>query len=218
MHRLVRGLAALGAAALVVLPASTAFAHGEVTEGALAIEVGFGTEPAYAGFPNSVQVLLTHAGHPVTDATGMTVDITFGDQTTTMDLVPDFEVGGDGEPGDYRAFFVPSQTGPYTFHVKGTVDGEKVDVEMSSSQSTFAEVEPISNAAFPPVQAPTNEELASRLQTESDKVTAARSAATSAADDASSAQTTATIALVVAAIGVIAAIAAIVTARRSRAV
>jgi hypothetical protein len=218
MHRLVRGLAALGAAALVVLPASTAFAHGEVTEGDVAIEVGFGTEPAYAGFPNSVQVLLTHGDHPVTDATGMTVDVIFGDQTTTMDLVPNFEVGGDGEPGDYRAFFVPSQTGPYTFHVKGTVDGEKVDVKMSSGPGTFAEVEPIANATFPQVQAPGLDELAGRIETESEKVTAATNAAAVASDDASTARTTAMLALIVGAIGVIAGIAGIVTARRGRAV
>ena len=44
-----------------------------------------------------------------------------------MPLEPFFEIGEIEIPGDYRAFFVPSQPGDYTFHITGTIDGTKVD-------------------------------------------------------------------------------------------
>ena len=203
-------------AAFSVMFAPAALAHGEEHVGDLSVTIGFGTEPAYAGLPNSVQVLLEHDGGPVVDAEGLSVDVTFGDATTTYELEPDFVVGVFGEPGDYRAFFVPSEPGPYTFHVTGTVEGEDVDVEMTSGPDAFAEVASIDEAAFPPVEAPSAEELAGRLETEAERVTASAAEATAAREDADAARTVAMIALVVGAIGVLAAIGALAAARRSR--
>jgi hypothetical protein len=214
MHRTIRTLAFAGAAALALLPAAPALAHGTDTQGDLITTVGFGTEPAYAGQPNSVQVLLEHDGQPVTDAKRLTVDVTFGDDSTSFDMEPNFLVGVYGEPGDYRAWFVPSQPGPYTFHVTGSVDGEDIDVEMTSGPDTFAEVEDTRDAAFPQIDAPSNEDLAARLEAESARVVAAQAAAEDAADDAASVRTIAIVALVVGAIGVIAAVAALARARR----
>jgi hypothetical protein len=214
MHRTIRALAVAGVILLGLVPATTALAHGEAGEGDLSIVIGCGTEPAYAGLPNSVQVILEHDGQPVTDARNLSVDVTFGGATTTYDLQPNFAVGVFGEPGDYRANFVPSEPGAYTFHVTGTVDGEEVDVEMTSGDETFSEVESLQDAAFPPVEAPSAEELAGRIQTESERVDDAVAAAQAAADDASSAGSMATIALALGAIGIIAGIAAIVVARR----
>ena len=187
----------------------------EAHEGDLTIELGFGTEPAYAGFPNSVQVILTLAGAPVTDANGLAVDVSFGDQTTTFDVVPNFEIGGDGQPGDYRANFVPTQPGPYTFRLRGEVDGHRLDVKMTSGPGTFDEVTRTADAGFPAVAVPSAEELAARLRTDPGRIDAAGAAARSAADAASVARTTAVIALAVGAIGVIAGIAGIVAARRT---
>ena len=198
----------------VVLAPSAALAHGEQHVGDLSVTIGFGTEPAYTGLPNSVQVLLEHDGAPVVDAKDMSVDVTFGDATTTYDLEPDFVVGVFGEAGDYRAFFVPSEPGPYTFHVTGRVGDEDVDVEMTSGQDTFSEVESIADAAFPPVEAPTTEELAGRIDTDSERISAAAADATAAQDEVSSARTLATIGLVVGAIGVLAAIGALAAVRR----
>ncbi len=215
MKRSIEALAIAGAALLALLPASPALAHGDEHAGDLSIVIGFGAEPAYAGMPNSVQVVLEHDGEPVTDAKGMTVDVTFGDATTSYDLDPNFLIGVYGEPGDYRAFFVPSQPGPYTFHVMGEVDGEEIDVEMTSGPAAFAEVQDTLDAAFPPVEAPSNDELAGRLEAEGARVEAAQAAAQQAADDASSIRTIAVIALVIGAIGVIAAIAAIARTRKA---
>jgi len=227
MRRSTFRLAALCAAVamLVLIPAGAALAHGHASQGDLEMEIGFATEPAYTGQPNAVQLVLVHDGHPVTDLkTGdVSVEVTFGDQTSEpMDMEPwfFFEDGklDFGEPGEYRANFVPSQAGDYTFHFTGTVDGEEVDEEMTSSPKTFSSVQSLSDAAFPPVDAPTNEELASRIDQEStrsaDAIDAATAAAASAEDAASSAKTVGLIGVVLGALGIIAAIAALAVARK----
>ena len=215
MHRATRALALAGATALLSLSAAPAFAHGDAHAGDLEMTIGFGTEPAYAGFPNSVELLLVHDGQPVTDARGLTVDVTFGDETTTYDLEPNFAVGVYGDPGDYRAWFVPSQPGPYTFHIVGEVDDEEVDVEMSSGPDTFSEVDDTREAAFPPVEAPSNEELAGRIDADGARLEAAQAAAQQASDDAAGLRTIAIVGLIVGAIALIAAIAALARTRRS---
>jgi hypothetical protein len=210
MHRSIRTLTLAALTALALAPATAALAHGEETQGDLSIVIGFGTEPAYAGLPNSAQVILVHDGVPVDDAKDLQVEVTFGDATETFDLEPAF-----GEPGDYRADFVPSEPGPYTFHVTGTVGDEDVDVEMTSGQDTFSEVQSIQEAAFPPVDAPSVEDLAGRLETETQRVDDALAQAAAANDEVSSAKTTAMIGVILGAIGVIAGIAGIVLGRRA---
>ncbi|HSL11604.1 MAG TPA: hypothetical protein VLA82_09865 [Actinomycetota bacterium] len=223
MKMLVRGLTvaslAAGVSAFTVAPA---LAHTEVGEGDLAMVVGFGTEPAYSTQPNSVEVLVTHDGEPVTDLRpgDLQVEVSYGDRSMTMDLEPNFLVGVYGEPGDYRGWFVPSQPGEYTFHITGTVDGEEVDETVTSGPGTFSDVNDIAELAFPAVDAPSNEELATRLEQEStraaDELAAVQATLAQAEDDASSARTTALIAILVGAIGVIAGIAGIAAARGAR--
>jgi hypothetical protein len=215
MHRTIRGLALAGATVMFLLPAAAASAHGDEQVGDLEVVIGFGTEPAYAAMPNSVQVILTHGGDPVTDAEGLTAEVSFGDETTTLDLEPNFAVGVYGEPGDYRGWFVPSQPGPYTFRIMGEVDDEELDIEMTSGPDAFAEVQDTLESAFPPVEAPSNDELAGRLDAEGARVEAARAAAQQAADDADQLRTIAILGLVVGAIGLIAAIAALARSRRT---
>jgi len=220
-----RAVVATTAAGLALLPATPALAHGEATHGDLALTIGFVNEPAFAGMPNGVQLIVEHDGQPVTDLrTGdVQVEITFGDETSEpMDLEPAFAFEGGqlvfGEAGDYHAEFVPSQPGTYTFHVTGTIDGEDVDEEMSSGPDTFSTVEDVAAASFPAVNAPTNEELATRIDAESgrtaDGVARAESAAASAESAASSARTVGLVGVVLGAVGIIAAIAALASARR----
>lgn len=222
--------AALGAAiaAIVLLPGTPAFAHGDAGEGDLSLTIGFVDEPAFAGMPNGVQVIVELDGDPVTDlkAGDLQVEVSFGDETSEpMDLEPAFFFEGNqlvsGEPGDYHANFVPSQPGKYTFHITGTIDGEQVDEEMTSGPDTFAVVEDVAEASFPAVEAPSNEELATRADEESARaaegVAAAEAAAASAEDAASSARTVAMVGVVLGAIGIIAAIAALAAGRRKTA-
>ncbi len=126
MHRSIRVLAmacTLAAVALII-GAPAASAHAQRHAGPIHMEIGFGTEPAYVGQPNSVQIILTEHGKPVVDLGGsLKIQVSFGGQQTELPLQANFEVGGDGTPGDYRAWFIPSQPGPYTFHFTGTVHG-----------------------------------------------------------------------------------------------
>ena len=129
MHRSIRAFAtacALAALTLIV-GAPAALAHAQRQAGPIHMEIGFGTEPAYVGQPNSVQIILTEHGRPVVGlGDALKVRVSFGGQQTDLPLEPNFEVGGDGTPGDYRAWFIPSQPGPYTFHLTGTVHGTQI--------------------------------------------------------------------------------------------
>ena len=202
------GRAAVLALVLVALGATVARAHEEITVGPLQLVVGFGEEPAYTGQPNSVQVILSRDGQPV-EARGLEVEVSFGDASASFPLEPSFD-----SPGDFRAPFIPSQPGDYTFHVTGRVEGERIDEEVTSGPSTFSPVQDASAAAFPPVEAPSNDELASRIETESGKTAVVERAAEAARSAAADARSTAAIGIVVGAIGIIAAIGALAVARR----
>jgi hypothetical protein len=220
VHRFVRAFTVLGGVlALLVLSAGAASAHADREVGPISMEIGFGTEPAYAGQLNSALIMLNDHGQPVTDlGDSLRVDVSFGDQEIRLPLEPNFEVGGDGTPGDYRGWFIPSQTGKYTFHFVGTVHGTDIDLSITSGPTTFDEVQDPANATFPAVNAPTNEELATRIEQESSRTSedlaAAQASASDANDAAATARTVALIGVVLGAIGLIAGIAAIALARK----
>jgi hypothetical protein len=193
----------------VMLGATSASAHEEVHLGRLELVVGFGEEPAYTGQPNSVQVILSRDGEPVSHVGGLEVEVSFGDASESFPLEESFDT-----PGDFRAPFIPSQPGDYTFHVTGRVEGERIDEEVTSGPSTFSSVKEASAAAFPPIEAPSNDELATRIETESARTASVERAAGVAQAAASDASSTAVIGVVVGAIGIIAAIGALVAARR----
>jgi hypothetical protein len=215
----------LAAVAVLIAPTCPAFAHGEARNGDLVLTIGFSVEPAFAGQPNAVQLIVEHGGEPVTDLRSgdVQVEVTYGDETSEpMDLSPAFFFEGSqlvfGEPGDYHADFVPSQPGKYTFHFTGTIDGEEVDEEMTSGPETFSAVEDVAAASIPEVTAPTNDELATRIDEEStraaDGVAAAEAAVASAEDAASSARTLGMVGVVLGAIGIVIAIAALMATKR----
>jgi len=134
-------------------------AHAQRTVGSITFEIGWGDEPAYSGFKNSVQFL------PADRTTGgdtMKVDVKFGDQTKTLSFAPNFEIAGSGEPGDYRAWIVPTRPGSYTFHLTGTVHGQKIDTSITSGEKTFDDITGPLDVQFP-AQDPASAQLADRL-------------------------------------------------------
>jgi hypothetical protein len=220
MRRLmIRALTLLGTAGLVTLAsAGPALAHEDRTVNGYDWAVGFGDEPTYAGFPNSVQLLLSKNGKPVTNLPGnlgkLKVAVQFGSQTKDLQLEPNFEVGEFGTPGDYRAFFIPTRPGTYTFHFTGTFAGSNVNESFTSGPKTFSEVDNPTDPEFP-VQDPTNGELADRLTREVPRLTSAIDASRSAAEDqAATARTIAIVALVVGGIALVVGAVAVVRARR----
>jgi hypothetical protein len=126
-------------------------------------------------------------------------------------MQPDFEVGEFGTPGDYRAWFIPTRSGPYTFILTGKIGSTDIGTEsFTSAKKTFASVQDPGSTEFP-VQDPTNAQLAERIQQEVPRLSAA---ASSAADAASSAKTVATIGVVVGALGLIVAVAALASRKK----
>ena len=220
-----RSMRAMFAAALAVAPmllgAAPALAHEGRKLGDLEMEVGWGTEPAYSGEVNSVQILLVHDGKPVVDlGDTLDVEVTFGDQTQTFSLEPFFEEGEFGTPGDYRAWLIPTTPGQYSFRVTGTIDGEDVDETFTSGPKTFDDVQNPQSVEFP-VQQPSTGELAERIDRVEPRLTSAisdvQADVQTTSDDASSAKTIGLIGLVVGAIGLVVAIVALVASRRKRA-
>ena len=214
--------AGLLAAGLLPLLATPASAHEDRVVGDFEMTVGFATEPAFAGQPNGVEMVLSEHHEAVTDlADELEVTVTFGDQTSeAMPLEAAFEVGEFGTPGDYRADFVPSQPGTYTFRVTGTFHGQDFDEEFTSGPRTFGDVEDVNAASFPQVTAPSNQELATRIDQEAargaDAANTASAAASAAQDDAAGARTIGLAGVVIGALGLIVAVVAVASSRKTR--
>ena len=202
MRKRTATVAALMAVLLVPLLAVPASAHGEHKVANYTFAVGFGTEPAYAGQTNSVQLMISNNGKPVTDAKGLKAAVTTGD--------------GWGEPGDYRAFFIPTAPGAYTFKITGTLGGKKINQRYTSGKDGFDEVTDPAEVQYPAVE-PTGSQLTTRLDRETARLNAALAAEKQAAEDeAASARQLATIGLAVGALGLLAAIGVGVVALRRR--
>jgi hypothetical protein len=186
----VAGLAGMLA---VFTSAGPASAHEERKVGNYMLAVGFGDEPAYAGTKNSVQMFLHNAktDKPVIDlGDTLKVDVTQGagsanddSQKLTMSMEPDFEVGEFGTPGDYRAFFIPTVPGTYTFHLTGSIKGQKVDEKFTSGPNTFADVDDPSQVQFP-AKDPSGAQLSARLDREVPRLNTALAASQSRANKA----------------------------------
>ena len=192
--RLLRVAFVLGTAALLaMLAAMPATAHAEREAGRYSFEIGFGTEPAYAGQPNSLQVLISRDGKPATDLAGqldgLMAHAYYGSkadlklENAMMPLEPYF--GDDwGTPGDYRSFFVPTQPGAYTLALEGKLGAQKINLVIPSGPETFGDVNDPAKSALPAVKDPTTGQLAQRLDREAARVNGTIAVAAAAQRDA----------------------------------
>ena len=192
--RVLRVAFVLGAGGLLAaLAAAPASAHTDEKAGQYSFVVGFGEEPAYAGQPNSMQVIISRDGKPATDLAGrldgLMAHAYYGRkadpkaENAMMPLEPHFGDGW-GTPGDYRSFFVPTQAGAYTFTLKGKLGDQKVNLAVPSGPKTFGDVNDPAKAAFPAVKDPTTAQLAQRLDREAARLTASTATAAAAQRDA----------------------------------
>jgi hypothetical protein len=206
MRRSFRYAVAAVALFTVVLGVSApALAHVEKTVGKYKFTVGWGDEPTYAGFRNSVQLILADSnGKPVTDlGDSLKVTVEFSGQTVTYPLETTFDPdSGEGSPGDYRAFFIPTRPGNYTFHFTGSIKGQKVDQSFTSSPTTFDPAKDPTEAMFP-AKDPSAGDLANRVQAVDARTGLARAAADKGKSTANTALTLAIIGLVVGAGGLL---------------
>jgi hypothetical protein len=194
-------LGALGAALL--LTATPALAHeSRPVDNKFQLTVGWGDEPAYAGFKNSVQLILADAAKkPITDlGDTLKVEVSSGSQKMTLPVVANFEIGEFGEPGDYRAWLIPTRPGTYSFHVTGTIHGAAVDQTFTSGETTFDDIKTATEVEFP-AKDPTTGDLAQRLDRSTARVA---TVAKTAKDDAGSAKTVGIIGIVIGTLGLLA--------------
>jgi hypothetical protein len=199
---------------LVVSAAAPAFAHEVRKVGKYEFTVGWGEEPAYAGFKNSVQFILKDLkGHPVSDLTDtLKVEVIFENQTQSFPLEPTFDPDtGLGTPGDYRAWFIPTRPGNYTFHFTGSIHGQKIDQRFTSSDTTFDPVKAPTEVQFP-AKDPTNADLSNLVQAVNGRTASAKSVADKGKSTANTALILAIVGLVIGAGGVVAGI----TGRRKK--
>jgi len=181
-------------ALFIAATAAPASAHVLKTAGPYHLLIGFGSEPTYAGEQNSVFLLLTSAktGAPVVDeglGDTLKVAVGFGTQTKQLPLVSSFDPdSGQGTKGVYNAYFIP------------TIRQTKVNITVKSSPTTFDSAHDPAGIEFPQ-QAPSNLQLAQRLNAQSARLSAAIHAADSKAASASTALAVGIAGLVVGAAG-----------------
>jgi hypothetical protein len=209
--------AALLTCALVVT-AAPAYAHEVATAGDLALELGWGTEPAYAGQQNTIQLIVTHKadGDPINDpGARLTAQVSFGDQTQDFALAPTYDAeAGTGVPGEYAALIIPTAPGDYTFHVTGKVEGVKIDLEVASSPTTFSSVEDAQTAQFP-VKVPGTDQVAQRLDKGLARAVTAEAVSAEVSSQVTSAKTVGYVGVGVGVVGIILAVAALVVRRKA---
>src|SRR5918992_4794715 len=192
--RLLRVALLLGTAVLLAaLAAAPASAHTEKKAGRYSSVVGFGPEPAYAGQPNSLQVIISRDGKPATDLAGqldgLMAHAYYGGkadpkaENAMMPLEPHFGDGW-GTPGDYRSFFVPTQPGTYTFTLKGKLGAQRINIAVPSGPDTFSDVNDPAKTALPAIKDPTTAQLAQRLDRETARMNGTMAAAQAAQRDA----------------------------------
>ena len=173
--RLLRVAFVLGTAVLLAaLAAAPASAHAEKKAGKYTFVVGFGDEPAYAGQSNSLQVIISRGGKPATDLAGqlgkLKAHLYYGGKVdpklemVELPLEPHFGDGW-GTPGDYRSFFVPTQPGGYTVHLKRGRWAHRRSPAVPSGPETFSDVND-GQGRLPGGQGPDHAQLAERLDRE----------------------------------------------------
>jgi hypothetical protein len=154
----------------LLLPSTRAVAH-EVREvGDLTLVVGWASEPAFGGFGNEVQVIVTRGEEPV-EGGELEAEVVFGDpdgatRTDPIRLAPAFDT-----PNEYLGYIIPTRPGTYTFHVTGSIGGERIDETFTSGEDTFDDVNNPTEAEFP-VQDPTRGELSEKLDRVASRVDA----------------------------------------------
>ena len=203
-------------ALFVALSAAPASAHELKKDGAYDLLVGFGNEPAFLGQQNFVQIFVHDLhGNPVKNINTLKVAVEAQGKSMNIAVVPSFDPdSGLGTQGEYDAFFFPTALGKYTFHLTGTINGQKIDESFTSGPDTFSEVEDPTTVQFPN-RVPTLEAVSTRLVQESQRTSEEIDAAQASADSAASgAKTIAWVGVIVGVLGLGTAIVAL-TRRRA---
>jgi hypothetical protein len=185
----------------LVLSVRLASAHEHKTVGDYTLTVGFLNEPSIDEQPNGLDFRVAQGtgdnAKPVDGlAATLKAEVKFGGQTMPLTLEPVFNV-----PGSYKANFIPTAPGTYTFHISGTINNTPIDETFTSGPDTFSDVEDASAMQFP---------------TKVNSVASVSQTAQDANDTADSARLFGIIGIVVGVLGLIAGVTGMMMARGSR--
>jgi hypothetical protein len=162
IHALLASLALVACLGLAAPLVASAHEQRDVDNGKYHFVVGWLNEPAYTGLLNSVDLTVTQpTGAPATPAaanasdaasgtpvTGLEdtlkVDIIYNDKTMNLPLSPAWR-----QPGHYVGYVIPTQAGDYSFHIYGTINGDKIDETFTSGPDTFGTVIDAKTIMFP---------------------------------------------------------------------
>ncbi len=159
-HRLLRArlalLAALGVAASIP---GTIEAHEARTVAGYDMEVGFINEPVFVGDKSGLEFFV-HKGDQAIEGLEktLTAQVIYQGQTRDLPIT-----AREDSPGAYESQFIPTAAGPYTFHIKGMIEGAAVDEQFTSSPTGFDEVKDQASGQFP-VQFPAEADLVASAQ------------------------------------------------------
>ncbi|GHO43177.1 hypothetical protein [Ktedonospora formicarum] len=151
-------LGCLLALSALLLTTPSAFAHEKRNVGKYTFVVGFLEEPAYANAKNGLDLTICDGNicnytmkdgvkvvaNPVENAEqSLKAEVSQGGaQPMALTLGARF-----GNPGKYAAYFLPTAEGAYTFHIYGTLNGQKIDEKFTSGPNTFGETQKL--ATYP---------------------------------------------------------------------
>jgi hypothetical protein len=116
-------------------------AHEELVTGDIRIVAGWVNEPPLVNQLNGVLLIITHVSNdqPVNNALAqVVVTLQKGTETRPLEFLP------AEEPGTYTATLIPTQTGPYTVVIRGTISGQAIDAQID-----IEDVEDTARFAFP---------------------------------------------------------------------
>ena len=150
------GLVLLVALLVVGLSPQGASAHErrDIVGGKYQAVVGFLNEPAYQGQLNGLDLTVTSKTEKTADGSAAKpiegLEKTLKAQVLadgkTMDLMVQSRFN---MPGKYAAYFMPTASGQYRFHVYGTINGEAIDETFESGPGRFNDVQAIGAIQFP---------------------------------------------------------------------
>ena len=164
----------------------------------------------------------SHGAELLTGVTGLEQTIVVEVTHVPSGAVRNMKLHAFGDPGNYKADFIPTASGQYVFHFFGTIEGMLLNERFESGVGKFDDVQPATEIQFPERAASTRElESAVRGALESaqqaqDTALALEAAADSAQDSATTATTLAIAGIAVGAFGIVVGVIGIIAAFRRR--
>jgi hypothetical protein len=147
--------AIIGMVVCATLLPGTASAHErrDLANGKYQAVVGFLAEPAYSGQINGLDLTVTSKTDLNADGTGKPV--TGLEKTLKAQVIKDGKTldltvqSRFNMPGKYAAYFEPTSSGQYVYHIYGQINGDTIDERFESGPGRFGDVEDIAPLQFP---------------------------------------------------------------------